>query len=45
MDTLHCSVLPSHTLESAKQLVEDLSLSCQAVKVGVCVCVCVCVAR
>ena len=32
--TIHCTILPSHTLESAKQFVGELKSSCEAVKVN-----------
>ena len=34
MDTLHCSVLPSHSMESANQFVQDLKAAIKEVKVS-----------
>lgn len=31
--TLHFTILPSHTVDSARQLVEDLKIACDTVKV------------
>ncbi len=35
MDSLHCTVLPSHSVESATQFVKDLQEACTTVKVCV----------
>lgn len=34
LEALHCTVLPSHTLESADLFVDDLREACQRVKVN-----------
>ena len=35
LDTLHCTLLPSHTLDSADQFIRELQEACNAVKVNV----------
>ncbi len=35
LETLHCTVLPSHTLESADDFLTDLKEACRAVKVPI----------
>ena len=34
LETLHCTVLPSHSVETASQFVQDLRSACDTAKVS-----------